>query len=75
MVKIRTIQIRLTKDQYERIKDYSRIKGFTSLSGYLRHVGLVQDFAFQQKLSEIHNLLMGNKSSRKFKKNNACRSK
>ena len=54
MVNNRTIQIRLSKDQYERIKNYSRMKGFTSLSGYLRFVALDQDFLLQQKIYEIH---------------------
>jgi len=69
MVMIRTIQIRLTRDQYERIKNYSRIKGFNSLSGYLRFVALHQDFVLQQKIYEIHALLLGNETRRNFKKN------
>jgi len=68
MVKIRTIQIRLTRDQYERIKNYSRIKGFNSLSGYLRYMGLDQDFILQQKISEMHNHLLGDLSGKPTKK-------
>ena len=71
MVQNRTIQIRLTKNQYERIKIYSQTKGFSSLSGYLRHMGLEQDFMLQQKIFEIHNLLMGNTTGKKFKENKA----
>lgn len=66
MVMNRTIQIRLTKVQYERIKNYAELKGFTSLSGYLRHIGLEQDLILQQKISEIHNHLLGTKSKNKF---------
>jgi len=69
MVMIRTIQIRLTRDQYERINNYSRIKGFNSFSGYLRFVALHQDFVLQQKIYEIHAHLLGNKTIGKFKKN------
>ncbi len=71
MVMNRTIQIRLTKDQYERIKNYSKIKGFNSLSGYLRHLGLEQDFILHQKISERHNHLLGEKTNKKFKINKA----
>ena len=55
MVMNRTIEIRLKKDQYERIKNNSRIKGFNSLSAYLRFAALGQDLTTQQKISEIHN--------------------
>jgi len=72
MVRNRTIQIRLTKDQYERIKNYSRIKGFNSLSGYLRFVALDQDFLLHQKISEIHVHLLGEKSNGRYKKNPAA---
>ncbi len=71
MVMNRTIQIRLTKNQYERIKIYSKTKGFNSLSGYLRHLGLEQDFLLQEKISEIHNHLLGIKTNKKFKQNKA----
>lgn len=74
MVMIRTIQIRLTRDQYERIKNYSRMKGFNSLSAYLRFVALEQDFVLRQKIYEIHAHLLGNKFSNKFKKNSAMQS-
>lgn len=70
MVNNRTIQIRLTKDQYERIKNYSRMKGFNSLSGYLRFVALEQDFVLQKKIYEIHTFLIEQKTN-KFGKNTA----
>ena len=71
MVKNRTIQIRLTRDQYERIKNNSRIKGFSSLSTYLRFVALEQDFVLQQRIYEIHAHLLGSPDHKKFKKNPA----
>lgn len=71
MVMNRTIQIRLKKEQYERIKNYSDMKGFSSLSGYLRFVALDQDFVMQQKISEIHAHLLGNKIHSKTKRNMA----
>ena len=69
MVMTRSIQIRLKKDQYERIKLNCQNKGFTSLSSYLRHVALDQDFILQQKLFEIHAHLLGNEPGKKYKKN------
>ena len=71
MVMNRTIQIRLKRDQYERIKNNAAIKGFNQLSAYLRHVALDQDFILQQKINEIHNHLLGAEPVRKFKKNSA----
>lgn len=71
MVLNRTIQIRLTLDQYERIKNNSRIKGFNSLSSYLRYVALNQDFVLHQRILEIHNHLLGQSEKRKFKRNGA----
>lgn len=71
MVNNRTIQIRLTKDQYERIKNNSRIRGFNSLSGYLRFVALDEDLILQQKIYEIHSHLLGDKPQGKFKQNRA----
>ncbi len=70
MVKIRTVQVRMTRDQYERIKNNSKVKGFNSLSAYLRYVALEQDFVLRQKISEIHDHLLGDKTKKKkFKKN------
>ncbi len=67
MVKNRTIQIRLTRDQYEQIKTYSKVQGFNSLSDYLRHTALEQDFILLQKISEIHKHLIQHKTNKKFK--------
>ncbi|MEW5818170.1 MAG: hypothetical protein AB1798_22625 [Spirochaetota bacterium] len=71
MVNNRTIQIRLTRDQYERIKNNSHIKGFSSLSAYLRYVGLEQDFVLHQRIQEIHTCLLGEQRKGRFKKNAA----
>ena len=67
MVMIRTIQVRMTRDQYERIKNNSRIKGFNSLSSYMRYVALDQDFVLQSKIAEIHRHLFGEKPLRSKK--------
>ena len=63
MSRVWSIQIRLTRDQYERIRNFSKLKGFGSMSSYLRHVALEQDLLFQQKLCEIHSFLLGKGNS------------
>jgi len=65
MVKIRTVQVRMTRDQYERMKNNSKVKGFNSLSAYLRYVALEQDFVLRQKIYEIHDHLLGDKTKKK----------
>jgi hypothetical protein len=69
-VKTRTIQIRLTIDEYQQIKSYAESHG-CSLSAYLRFVALDQDLLLHQKLSEIHTHLLGHKPTGKFKTNAA----
>lgn len=71
MARVWTIQIRLTRDQYERIKINSHVKGFSSMSAYLRYLGLDQDFVLQKRIYEIHAHLLGNNDNGKFKKNPA----
>ncbi len=67
MVMIRTIQVRMTRDQYERIKNNSRIKGFNSLSSYMRYVALDQDFVLQSKIAEIHRHLLSDEPRKRKK--------
>ena len=71
MVSTRSIQVRMTKDQYERIRNNSKIKGFNSLSAYLRYVALDQDFIVQQRICDIYDHLFGKQKTGKFKKNAA----
>ena len=66
MVKIRTIQMRLTRQQYDRIKNDCSVKGFSSLSAYIRHLALDRDDSLARKISEMHAILMG--TSKKIKK-------
>ena len=58
MVMIRTIQVRLTRDQYEAIKMRSHTQGFNSLSAYLRFVALDQDLTLHKRVFEIHAHLL-----------------
>jgi len=59
MVRIRTVQIRLTRDQYDKIKHYSKVRGFSTLSSYMRYVALDQAMFLEQKLREMLTSIWG----------------
>jgi hypothetical protein len=70
MVRIRTIQVRLTRQQYERIKTDATVKGFSSLSAYMRHLALHRDDSLAIKICEMHSLILGAaKKHPKFRQN------
>lgn len=68
MVLNRTIQIRLTKEQYDRINQNARLKGFQHTSAYLRYVGLEQDLWLHRRIQEIHQHLLGEEKAKRRKK-------
>ncbi len=57
--KIYKYQVRLTRDQYERLKHNSRQRGFEYLSSYVRFMCLDHDMWMTRKISEIHTHLLG----------------
>ena len=59
MALIRTIQIRLSRDQYDRIKADALASGFYSVSGYLRYLALGRNFFLETKINEIHQMIVG----------------
>ena len=68
MNKTRSIQFRVTRDQYERIINNARIKGYLSISAYLRDLALNKDYAFQRKLDEIHEHIVKDREKTKQQK-------
>jgi len=68
MVRNRTVQVRLTKDQYERMKGNCQVRGFGTLSSFIRFVTLEQDLALQQKVHEMHEFLLGPKKEPRKKR-------
>jgi hypothetical protein len=68
MVRIRTIQIRLTRQQYDRIKNDCGMKGFGTLSSYLRYLALHQDESLSNRIREIHTLLFGGSAKKNYRK-------
>ncbi len=57
--KIYKYQVRLTKDQYERLKLNCRMRGFSYLSSYVRFMALDHDMWMARKIEEIHSHLLG----------------
>jgi hypothetical protein len=68
MVRNRSVQVRLTKDQYERIRANCSVRGFGTLSSYIRFTALDQDFVLLQKVHEIHRHLLGTPKVERRKK-------
>jgi hypothetical protein len=58
MVRLRALQVRVTRDQYERLKQAATNKGFASLSSYVRYVTLEHESFIERKILEIHQHLI-----------------
>lgn len=71
MVSNRTIQVRMTRRQYDQIRLLAQNRGFNSLSAYMRYVALDQDFVMRQKIAEIHRHLLGDQAPKKQKRGSA----
>lgn len=69
MVKIRTIQVRLTRQQYDQIMTDSTAKGFSTLSAYFRYLALYRDQSILKKILEIHESVVSKKLPRRTAKN------
>lgn len=65
MVRNFSIQVRLRKDEYQRIREKALVKGFESMSSYLRYVALENEFESHQKVHELHAALLGPKADDK----------
>jgi hypothetical protein len=59
MVLNRTIQIRLTKDQYDRIKAASLSRRFEIRSSYPRYAALHRDELLDRRVEYIYRILVG----------------
>jgi Arc/MetJ-type ribon-helix-helix transcriptional regulator len=71
MVMTRSVQVRLTKSQYERLKGCAEMRGFSSMSSFLRYVALEQEYATHDKVREIHAHLIASEA-RKAPRRNAA---
>lgn len=59
MSRVRAIQVRLTKQQHERIRADSTFYGFPSVSAYLRYLALARHQLLEEKIIEMHRILTG----------------
>ena len=67
MTYTRTIQIRLSRDQHNRIKADTIAKGFGSVSSYIRYLALARDRVTERKIWEIHSKIVGSAKDEKIK--------
>ena len=58
MTNHRFLFVRLTKEQYERIKTMAQAKGFKTISQYVRSSILENDSAFERKFEEIYQRII-----------------
>lgn len=66
--KIYKYQVRLTRDQYERLKANAVARGFQYLSSYVRFMALDHELWIEKKISEIHTHLLGQEPTPKRSK-------
>ena len=59
MSRVRSIQVRLTTQQHERIKNDAKLYGFGSVSEYLRYLALARNQVLEGKIVEMHKILTG----------------
>jgi len=60
MVNNKTIMVRVTKNQHERIRNNACAKGFRTISDYVRSISLENDLIFEQKFNEVYNRIVKN---------------
>jgi len=67
MAMIRTIQIRLSREQYNKIKADAFAFGINSLSGYLRYLALARNTILEKQIQEIYKKVMGKTRKKKLR--------
>lgn len=55
MAKNGVIIVRVTKTQYERVRNNAEAKGYKTISSYIRALALEYDLNFEKKFSEIYS--------------------
>jgi len=53
----RYIQIRVTPEQYERIRNKAQVRGYKTLTAFLLHLALEKDLLFEQRFEEIYRII------------------
>ena len=57
VVKLRRIEFRVTKNEYERFINIAQAKGFSTVAAYLRSIALGNDLFTETKIAEIHQMV------------------
>ena len=57
MVKLRRVEFRVTKNEYERFINTAHAKGFSTVAAYLRSIALGNDLFTETKISEIYQMV------------------
>ena len=66
----RSLIVKLTKNQHDRLKNNAEAKGYKTISSYIRAVTLEHDLSFEEKFDELYNTLVnGNQEKKKREKN------
>ena len=60
----RFLMVRLTKDQYERIRVNASSKGFKTISQYVRSSILEHDSVFERKFEEIYQKIVSDSNGK-----------
>ena len=51
------IQVRVTPEQKERIKNKALAKGYSTITSYILHLALEKDLVFEQRFDEIYRII------------------
>ena len=57
MVRTRAVQVRLTREQHERLRAVASARGFDTIAGYLRFAALDRHVLLEEKIIAIHRKL------------------
>ncbi len=55
--KTKHIQIRVTPEQYERIRNKAQAKGYKTITSFIRTLILEKDLLFEQQFNEIYHII------------------
>ena len=71
MVNQKYLFVRLTKNQYERIRIKAEAKGYKTISSYIRALTLDNDLGFEQKFDRMYDKVINGGSNTMEDKNDA----
>ena len=71
MVNQKYLFVRLTKNQYERIRIKAEAKGYKTISSYVRALTLGNDLGFEQKFDKMYDKVVNEDSENREINNNS----